>query len=193
MDVLDAYHEAAHAIMAVRLNRRFENVILCRIREGNRTVTGRVVFPKEPHGLGQFVYAEDAYAEALIFVAGGIANKIIRPHRTYKAIYGNEALKDYASVRDMVSFHMFDQPMYERLSLVRRDQCESYIGRVVFPHARKLLKSDWAAVVQVGETLLEKRTLSYDEVKAMVPQACTIPTTPYDIVPEKPKKPESSW
>lgn len=167
--VLAAYHEAAHAIMAARLNHRFENVILCNIREGSRIVTGRVVFPKEPDGLGQFLYRKDAYATALIHLAGGVADKIIRPHRTYRAIYGNEASKDYAVVREMAGFHIFGEPMYEQMSSVQRCQCESYIARVVLPHARKLVRSNWTAVVQVGNALLQKRKLGYDEVRGMLP------------------------
>jgi hypothetical protein len=169
MNPLAAYHEAAHAIVAVRLNHRFENVILCNIREGSRIVRGRVVFPKEPDGLGQFLYGEDAYVVALIHLAGGVANKIVRPHRTYRAIYGEEASKDYAFAREMAGFHLFDEPMYERLSSAQRCQCESYIARVVLLHARKLVRFNWAAVVQVGNALLKKRKLGYEEVRAMLP------------------------
>lgn len=163
-NVLDAYLEAAHAIMAVRLNQRFEYVMLCNIRDGSRIVTGRVVFPKEPDGLGQWIYVEDAYLEALVSLAGAVANKIMCPRCTYRAIYADAALEDYANARNMVALHIFNQPMYQRLSTMDQAQCDSYIAKVLLPHTRQLVKSSWASVGRVGNLLLQKEKLDYDEV-----------------------------
>jgi hypothetical protein len=161
----DAYHESAHAVMSIYVDEPFDYIIMFNQRIGDRIHTGRVVYPKLADGLGEYITTKKGFFKhAGIHLAGAVANKILKPGRTYKQIFADEAHADIQFVQEMISLLLFNEPEYANLDADQKLAVQKFIMKTLLPQVRKIIKQQWKYVMIVGNALIEKARLEYAEV-----------------------------
>lgn len=137
-----AYHEAAHAILALNAGREFNYIT---INPANN-LDGYV------HGVSEYSNEAHAFENALIAAAGIVAERMK---------YGTHTEQDpslkYNDVSMMTQMTKRAYPHNFELGCAKITETTHYI-----------LKVRWPAVEQIAKALLEKHTLTYNDVQQIL-------------------------
>jgi hypothetical protein len=155
-----ACHEAAHAVICLRLNQTFKCI---RLREEAREKPKHLVGTGTMVSLGQFIPTEepvdwnDAFTEAQIDLAGLAFEKVLRPHHSYAflCLFGGPA-NDYQNAMKMCRWGMYNNKDSK--------QVELYMFKHLLPHVRKQVIESWNNIVVVGDLLAKRGELTQVEV-----------------------------
>jgi hypothetical protein len=153
-----AYHEAAHAVVAICFKEKFRYIELreelMRLPDGSQgTRSGKTVFPRR-------LYHKNEMKDAVISLAAIVAEKIMHPHNSYFKICSGPGYTDRLRVNKALSYGQDFRSLKEDQQML----VQSFIGSVALPVARKTVKSNWGLIVAVGDRLIKKGKLTYKEV-----------------------------
>lgn len=144
-----AHHEAAHAVISVRLLKRIEYVTI--VQDGD--IFGHIM-PLDPYDVSEEDDGSDEMLEmmdeVMINFAGQIAEDII--YRTPYKQFQIHSDADRENIASLASKYMTEQ-----------SEIDLFLAWM-YERTRLMLVNDWPAVQAVANALLEKKRLSGNEV-----------------------------
>lgn len=142
-DEVTAIHEAAHAVVALRLDLVFDEVSV--IPDEDLETDGALHWI-DLHGTGELEI--DAESVAVVLIAGPCAEARFRKLRVDRVFMGEAALNDRMSIAELgLSEDEFVAATREAIEHV---------------------EADWSTIQRVGAVLVERGRLTFDEVAALV-------------------------
>jgi hypothetical protein len=153
-----AYHEAAHAVAYLYVGEPFQYIEIGRkhcdpsslkLSDSYKVVSLGRVQPCPEHKY-------DDLSVMIVCLAGIAAERVMRPRTPLSKIQRNAAYGDYLEANARAT------------SVFGEDFIEGFIQNVYWPQAQEFVRDNWQKIIMLGDQVLKKRKLSYDEVRALL-------------------------